>query len=461
MANTLYFDCSMGAAGDMIVAALLQLLPEPDAFVREFNALNIEQFGKGSVKLSTNTITRCGIAGLKADMLLTTQDGDIHCEAPDYSAHFLTHDHHHGEHEHCHGEHEHCHGEHEHCHGEHEHCHGEHEHCHGEHEHCHGEHGEHGHHHAHGMTLRDIDHILHNIDISATVRQHVTAIFDSLAQAEAKAHNSTVEQIHFHEVGQLDAVADILAACLLIDRLSPDKIYASSICVGHGFVKCAHGTLPVPAPATAELLRDIPIFSGPRPCEMCTPTGAAILKHFVHEFRALPDMSIEHIGYGMGHRDFPDAPNMLRAFYGQLNGSKSTEDLTELIVNVDDMTGEQLGFAIETLMSEGALDAWAEPILMKKGRPAYKLACLVRNADCNRFTQLMLRHSTSFGVRIFPCTRVALPRQINAINTPFGPIHQKLSTSPDIPRAKWEYDEIAAIARDKGLSIQDILDKLK
>ena len=438
MANTLYFDCSMGAAGDMIVAALLQLLPDSDAFIREFNALNIEQCGKGSVKLSANTVKRCGIAGLKADMRLTTQAGDTHFEAPDYAAHFLAHAHHeHGEH----GEHEHCHELHDHD--------------------CEHHHGEHGHHHAHGMTLRDIDQILQNMDISATVRQHVTAIFDSLAQAEAKAHNTTVEQIHFHEVGQLDAVADILAACLLIERLSPEKIYASPICIGHGFVKCAHGILPVPAPATAELLHDIPVFAGPHPCEMCTPTGAAILKHFVHEFRPLPDMAIERTGYGMGHRDFPDAPNMLRAFLGQLQATKSTEELAELVVNVDDMTGEQLGFAIETLISEGALDAWAEPILMKKGRPAYKLACLVRNADRSRFTQLMLRHSTSFGVRIFPCTRAALPREIETIDTPLGSMHRKISQSPDISRTKWEFDELAQIARAKGLSIQDILDKLK
>lgn len=300
--KTLYLDCSMGAAGDMLTAALLELLTEEkqNEFVEKMNNLGIP-----GVEVQKAIVSKCGINGTHVKVLVNGEDeGEL-----------MLH-HHHGEehtHEHTH-EHSHEHS-HEHAH-EHEHTH-EHEHSH-EHEHHHDQ--DHGHTHSHSHHgMADIEHIvMGHLDIPENVKHDIMAVYGEIAQAESVAHGKPIDEIHFHEVGTMDAVADITAVCLLIDMIKPEKIIASPVHVGSGTVRCAHGILPVPAPATAYILRGVPIYGGKIKSELCTPTGAALLKHFVSSFGDMPIISLEKIGYGMGYKDFPQA-NCVRAFLGETN----------------------------------------------------------------------------------------------------------------------------------------------
>lgn len=288
----------MGAAGDMLTAALLELLTEERQveFVEKMNNLGIP-----GVEVQKSTVSKCGINGTHVKVLVNgEEEGEL-----------MLHHHHHDEHEHSHEHsHEHTH-EHEH---EHEHVH---EHTH-DHEHSHDHHHDHGHTHSHhGMA--DIEHIvMHHLDIPENVKHDIMAVYSEIAEAESVAHGKPIGEIHFHEVGTMDAVADITAVCLLIDMIKPEKIIASPVHVGSGTVRCAHGILPVPAPATAYILRGVPIYGGKIKSELCTPTGAALLKHFVSSFGDMPIISLEKIGYGMGYKDFPQA-NCVRAFLGETN----------------------------------------------------------------------------------------------------------------------------------------------
>ena len=330
--KTLYLECKMGAAGDMLMAALSELV-DADAFVEKMNSLGIP-----GVKVERETAQTCGITG--THMKVTVNGEEETAEDVSFGGEHHHHDH---EHEHVH-EHHHDHEHHHHEDGhEHPHDH-EHEHHH-DHEHGH----DHGHHHHH-TSMADIRHILSHLDIPEKVRADAAAVYESIAEAESHAHNCPVEEIHFHEVGNMDAVADIVGVCLLMDRIGPDEVLASPVHVGSGFVRCAHGVLPVPAPATAYLLQGIPSWSGEIEGELCTPTGAALLRHFVRKFVPMPVMATEKVGYGVGQKVFP-AANCVRAFLGE------TEDrgdrVAELNCNIDDMTGEGLGFAMEALLEAG------------------------------------------------------------------------------------------------------------
>ncbi|MBQ9396180.1 MAG: nickel pincer cofactor biosynthesis protein LarC [Proteobacteria bacterium] len=464
--KTLFFDCSMGAAGDMIVAALLELLPEPEKFVQKFNALG--QFGLGSVALQTEKVSRCGIVGTHARMLVTPSGHDETVEEQ-----IDDHDHHDAGEAHCHGHHDHHDADEAHCHGHHDHHDADEAHCHGHHDHhdadeahCHGHHvgGQcHEHGHVHGMRLSDICGILSKIGVSESVRHHCEAIFELIASAESHVHGCPVEQVHFHEVGQLDALADILAACMLLEELAPDRIVASAVCTGKGTVQCAHGILPVPAPATAHILCGTPCFQGRIEAELCTPTGAAVLVHFVDEFAEMPLMVPEKIGYGMGSRSFADAANALRVVFGSQNTDAGiyVSDMVEIHVNVDDMTGEQIGFAVRKLLENGANDVWTIPIVMKKGRPAQTLACLVPLSQSEKYARLMLQYTSSFGVRIIPCRRVSLSRTVSEVKTDYGIIRRKCSSDSNIRKSKWEYDDLAEVASRLNITISELLEKLQ
>lgn len=289
--KTLYIDCSMGAAGDMLTAALLELLPEEEqnAFIEKMNKLGIP-----GVEVQKTTVAKCGINGTHVKVLVNgEEEGEI----------MHHHEHDHG---HDHGEH----GEHTHDHHHHD------EACEGEHH----EHHEHTHDHAHSHShhgMADIEHVVRDhLDIPENVKNDVMAVYGLIANAESVAHGKPIDQIHFHEVGTMDAVADVTAVCLLLDMIKPEKIVASPVHVGSGTVRCAHGTLPVPAPATAYILRDVPIYGGKIKSELCTPTGAALLKHFASSFGDMPVIKVEKIGYGMGYKDFEQA-NCVRIFLGE------------------------------------------------------------------------------------------------------------------------------------------------
>lgn len=426
--KTLYIECNMGAAGDMLSAALLELLPDPEDFVKRFNSLGIPR-----IKMIKEDAVKCGIHGTHVSILVDGME-----EGPHMHEHEHEHEHHH-EHEHDH-EHEHHH--------EHDHEHHHHDHEHGEHD-PHHDHG--AHHHSHS-TLDQIRFIIDFLDIDDDVKDDIMAVYGLIAEAESHAHNTSVEHIHFHEVGTMDAIADVTAVCMLMKELNADKVVCSPIHVGSGTVRCSHGILPVPAPATAYILRGIPIYGGEIRSELCTPTGAALLKHFVSEFGPMPVMSISSTGYGCGKKDFPVA-NCVRAYIGETAGSN--DEIIELSCNVDDMTAEDTAFACEELMRGGARDVFTTAVIMKKGRPGTLLCVITDDAHKEEIVKLIFKHTSTIGIRECRMNRYVLDRSFKEKDG----IRIKTSSGYGAARSKAEFDDIAAYAREHGLSLSQTRQK--
>ena len=435
--KTLYLECNMGAAGDMLTAALLELHPDPQGFVERMNRL-----GLPGVVFAAQPAVKCGITGTQVSVTVGGEEEESH-DVPLHShVHETAQDEAHPGHAHGH---DHEHG--------HEHTH-DHEHIH-DHEHSHGhEHG-HGHHHHAGMG--DIRHILSHLDIPQPVRQDAEAVYQLIAQAESHAHGRPVEEIHFHEVGTLDAVTDVVAVCWLLHDLAPEQIVASPVHVGCGQVRCAHGILPVPAPATAYILQGVPTYGGSVQGELCTPPGAALLKHFVQRFGPSPVMRVEKTGYGMGKKDF-EAANCVRAMLGQTQEESAA--IAQLACNLDDMTPEALGFAQERLWEAGALDVTTAPIGMKKNRPGVQLTCLCRLEDREKLVSVLFAHTTTLGVRESLCTRYTLARSQRTVETEHGPVRVKEARGWGVTREKPEYEDVANIAREQGLTLDQVKELL-
>ena len=387
----------MGAAGDMLMAALYELLEDKQAFLDMMRSL-----GLPGIEISAEPAVKCGITGTHMKVLV---HGSEELDA--------LHDH---LHEHAH-------------------------------EHSH----DHEHHHHTG--LHEIEHLLSHLDLPQTVRDDALAVYHRIAEAESKVHGRPVDQIHFHEVGTLDALADVVGVCLLMHLLAPEKVYASSVHVGCGQIKCAHGILPVPAPATALLLAGVPIYGGAIQGELCTPTGAALLTHFVTKFGELPAMRLLKSGYGMGTKDFP-AANCVRAMLGEQDAP--TEEILELSCNLDDCTGEAIGFAMERLLDAGALDVYWTSVGMKKNRPGILLTCMCRPLDREKMVELLFRHTTTLGVRESAFRRYTLSRESKTIQTPDGDIRVKVSTGYGVAREKPEFEDLAKIARKTGKSLSEL-----
>ncbi len=440
--KTLYLDCSMGAAGDMLVAALIELLPEPDKFIDKINSLSIP-----GVVVEKESSVKCGITGTHIAVRVNgaEEDENMHEHHHEHGEH--EHEHHHEhehEHHHEHGEHEH----HHHDHGEHEHEH-EHHHDHGEHEHEH--HHEHGHHHH--ASMYDIEHIVNSLNASDKVKNDVIAVYRLIAEAESHAHGRPVTEIHFHEVGTMDAVADVTMVCMLMEELAPERIVASPVHVGSGQVKCAHGILPVPAPATAYILKDVPIYGGKINGELCTPTGAALLKYFADSFGEMPVMKTHAIGYGMGKKDF-EAANCVRAMMGE--AEDKTDTVLELSYNVDDMTAEEISFATERLFDGGALEVYTIPIGMKKSRPGTLIRVMCKEEIKEKMIELIFKYTTTIGVRETETKRYVLERRIYSMETPYGEVRKKISSGYGVKRCKYEYEDLARIAREKNICIEEV-----
>lgn len=429
--KTLYLDCGMGAAGDMLTAALLELLPDGEKVMEELNALGIP-----GVEMVCEKAQKCGIGGTHVSVR-------VHGAEESEEMHDGGHEHTHGA-EHAH-EHEHSVGA---GHG-HEavHTHG---HTHGT-DHTH----EHGHHHS---GMHEIGHIVGGLPLSERIRKDILAVFGMIAEAESHVHGVPVDEIHFHEVGTMDAVADITAVCVLMDRLAPDQVIVSPVHVGSGQVKCAHGILPVPAPATAYILRDVPIYGGEIRGELCTPTGAALLKYFASRFGSMPVMRTAAIGYGMGKKDFP-AANCVRAMLGETEGAGDT--VAELICNVDDMTAEAIGFASETLLEAGALEVYTVAAGMKKSRPGTVLHVMCAESMKDKMVELIFRHTTTIGIRESISRRYTLARSIQRVRTPYGEVRKKVSEGCGVTREKYEYEDLARIARERGMSLREVEDFLR
>ena len=405
--KVIYLDCSMGAAGDMLMAALYELLEDKQAFLDMMRSL-----GLPGIEISAEPAVKCGITGTHMKVLVHGSE-----ELDSF-------------HEHLHG----C----------------EHDHA-REPDHAHTHAGEHEHHQHTG--LHEIEHLLSHLDLPQTVRDDALAVYHRIAEAESKVHGRPVDQIHFHEVGTLDALADVVGVCLLMHLLAPEKVYASSVHVGSGQVRCAHGILPVPAPATALLLAGVPIYGGAIQGELCTPTGAALLTHFVTKFGELPAMRLLKSGYGMGTKDFP-AANCVRAMLGEQDAP--TEEILELSCNLDDCTGEAIGFAMERLLDAGALDVYWTSVGMKKNRPGILLTCMCRPLDREKMVELLFRHTTTLGVRESAFRRYTLSRESKTIQTPDGDIRVKVSTGYGVTREKPEFEDLAKIARKTGKSFSEL-----
>ena len=389
--KTLYLDCGMGAAGDMLTAALLELLPDSDAFVEKLNALSVP-----GVRFEKERSVKCGITG-------------THMSVTVYGAE---------EGEEVHGT-------------------------------------EHSHHHS---GMREIEHIVSHLAVPENVKKDVLAVYGLIAEAESHVHGTPVSQIHFHEVGAMDAIADVTAVCLLMHEISPDEVVVSPVHVGSGQVRCAHGILPVPAPATEYLLREVPIYGGSVKGELCTPTGAALLKRFATRFGDMPVMRTQATGYGMGKKDFERA-NCVRAMLGET--LDQTDVVLELSCNVDDMTAEAIGFAAERLFEGGALEVYTVPIGMKKSRPGTLIRVMCKERDKEKMLELLFRHTTTIGVREAVTHRYVLARSMETVLTPFGEVRRKVSSGYGVRRVKYEYDDLSRIAKEQGISLDEVKQRLE
>ena len=409
--KTLYLECAMGASGDMLAGALLELIPDSADFCKKLNGIGLDD-----VRFSAEKAMKCGITGTKFKVFVHGEE-EQSIDSPDRP---------------------------------------------------------HTHEHA---SFADIKKRIAALKVNDKIKADVEAVYALIAEAESRVHNTSIDHIHFHETGTADALADITAVCMLIDALAPDTIIASSVNVGSGHVHCAHGILPVPAPAAARILQNIPIYAGGVQGELCTPTGAALLAHFAASFEPLPQMRIAAIGYGMGSKDFAQA-NCLRAFWGtackdpvpqntdksnlqNTDAAENIEQIIELSCNIDDMTAESLSFAAEILFENGALDVFTTPIGMKKSRPAVMLSCLCLPADTSRMVNLILRHTGTLGVREKSCLRRKLPRSEKTVQTPYGSVRIKTAQSEGIKKSKVEYEDAARIARSQNIPLADVYKEIE
>lgn len=387
--SILYLDCGMGAAGDMLTAALLELFPHPEKMVEALNALGVP-----GVRYQRELTQKCGITGTHMHVYV----GDTE----------------EGEHSHAHHEH---------------------------------------HNHPHS-SMEQLEHWIGHIQASDGVKNNIRTVYNRIAQAESAVHGVSIQEIHFHEVGSLDALADVTAVCYLMEQLGNPTVYASPVHVGSGHVSCAHGILPVPAPATAEILKGIPIYGGQILGELCTPTGAALLKQFVAEFGNMPVMTPQAVGYGMGKKDFAMV-NCVRAVLGS-DSRDGTDSIVELRCNLDDMTAEDIGFAMEQLLRAGAPEVFSTPIGMKKNRPGTMLTVLCRANQREEMVRLLLRHTSTLGIRESVCRRFTLTRREETVDTPYGKVRCKISEGYGVCRRKPEYDDLSAIAEAQQLPLSEI-----
>jgi len=350
--STAYFDCFGGAAGDMIVAAMI----DADAKLAELRE-QLARLGLEGYSLTAENVTRGGIGG-------TLFSVEVDHES----------DHHH-----------------------------------------------------HGRHLSQILEMVDRAGYGERVDNRIRRIFRRLAEAEAKVHRTTPEKIHFHEVGAVDSIVDIVGAAVALELLDVDRVLCSPIPMGSGRITCAHGVLPVPAPATAELMRDGVIAPSEDEGELCTPTGAAVLTTLADEFCPLPAMAVDAIGYGAGRREDPGRINLLRVFVGSEDVGGQVDTACELTANIDDASGEVVGSAMGAILAAGALDVWATPITMKKSRPAVQVSVLCAPSDADAIEEILFRQTTTIGVRRRLCTRTRLERRHETVETPYGAIRMKVS----------------------------------
>lgn len=464
--KTLYLECKMGCAGDMLMGALSELVDQ-NVFIEKMNTIGLE-----GVSYQIVPSIKCGILGTHMKITVNGEeevpeenhDATFYFQVDNIDGHLVEHilDHI----EEIQGIHD--------VKFENQTLSYQFDHDHGDiaenkireifashypsavlHSHGHAHHA--SHHEHHGMHVHDVNHVINHLHVSDTVKKNAKEVYQLIAEAESKAHGMEVSEIHFHEVGTMDAIADVVGNCVLFEMIGADRIYASPVAVGNGMVKCAHGILPVPAPATAHILRGIPTYAGRMKGELCTPTGAALLKHFVDSFEVMPTMCCEEIGYGMGNKDF-EAANCVRAFLGEM---EEDGEVCELTCNLDDITPENIGYAFDVLFEYGALDVYVTPVHMKKNRPGYVFTCMCKVSDKDKMIEKMFQHLPTLGIRESTCRRHALHRMIETKDTSFGKVRIKKSDGFHVKREKIEFEDLARIAKENNLSIEEVRERIK
>lgn len=405
----LYLDLGMGAAGDMLIAALLELCPNKDGIIKKLNSLNIP-----GVHYEREIMKKSGICGTHMHVIVNGSEEEC------------GHEHEEGHHEHSH------------------------------------------HHH---ISMSDIGEIVSKLNTSEKIKKQILDVYNIIADAESRVHGEPVSQIHFHEVGNMDAIADVAAVCILINELNIGKIVVSPVHTGSGFVMCAHGKLPVPAPATALILEGVPYYSDGLKGELCTPTGAALIKYFADDFSNMPAMVVEKTGYGFGKKEF-ERLNCVRALLGTAfqcsevtsgcdNSCEKTDKVVEFACNIDDMTAEEIGFATEKILAAGALDVYTISAYMKKNRPGTVICCLCHEDEREKFAKLMFKYTTTIGVRQYNCDRYILSRKIENIETDYGNVRVKKTSGYGVEREKMEYDDLSNIANKRQKSVFEVKHDIK
>ena len=310
--------------------------------------------------------------------------------------------------------------------------------------------------------LSDIQKIINGSSLSPVIQQKSLAIFHRLAEVEAKVHGTTPDRVHFHEVGAVDALVDIVGTVIGLEHLGIIEIIGSPVNVGSGTVHTAHGKLPVPAPATVELLRNIPLYSSAITFELTTPTGAALISTLASSFGPLPQMKVRSIAYGAGNKDLPGQPNVLRLMIGELLPMYDEDTSTLIETNIDDMNPQLYDHLIEKLLAQGAQDVYLTPIIMKKGRPGILLSILTNRLQSDAMLDILFRETTSIGVRIGETGRKKLQREVRQVETAYGTVRVKVSRRGDeIMTVTPEYDDCRRIADVKKVSVKEVMESAK
>ena len=396
--RTLYFDCSSGISGNMTLGALLEIVGDDNYLLDELKKLNVDGY-----KIEISKKIKNGITGKYVDVIL--------------------------EHEHEHNDHDHHHG----------------------HEHTH----DHEHHHHEHRNLHDVYEIIEKSSIDEKSKELAKRIFLRVAKAESKVHNKSLEEVHFHEVGAIDSIVDIVGTAILINKINPDKIISSVVNDGYGFIECAHGTMAVPVPATSEIFADsnVKFRQIDVDTELVTPTGAAIIAELAEEFTTLPAMVTRKIGWGAGYKDLK-IPNVLKVYLGDME--EQNEDFFVMETNIDDCSGEILGYTEELLFQNGALDVFFTPIFMKKNRPAYRLTVACRKNDLYKLQNIIFRETTTIGIRYRSEYRTELEREKVEIDTKYGKIKAKKVKNNGETYVYPEYESVKEVAEKNNIPLKEL-----
>lgn len=406
-----YFDTFAGIAGDMVLGAFVSTGLDVAGLKNE-----IAKLGLGDVELNVGKVVRSGITAVKVDVVVAGQVERVNDLGPDANRHERERGHHH--------------------------------------EHSHHAHGA-------GRSYLEIRHLIESSSLSVQVKDNALSIFRRIAEAEAKIHDTTMEEIHFHEVGAVDSIVDIVGAALCLEMSGIEAVYTSPVCVGSGgYIEAQHGILPIPAPATIEILKDYPTVFKDIPHELTTPTGAAIVAALSEGLLRDTPVDVQRVGYGAGTKDFGRLPNLLRVVIGEINSVTEEDHLLLVETNMDDINPQLVPHVIEKVLSEGATDAYITPVLMKKGRPGFVLSVLMSESVLDRISSVIFAESTTLGLRIQTIRRSKVHREVGTASTSLGSVKIKESSVDGRKRISVEFEDCKRIAEEKGLPLKDVMQRI-